>query len=339
MAGLQTFRVKSITKFSEILEKGLGDNAAVIGESELCFHNNEVIVQFEAVNKETEESKYKIKPGVYSFQYETGGLCLKAVEARKRELLATVMNTSSILKEANLFFSRLDVYERLNLPKKRGVLLYSDPGMGKSAAISQFIADSTTADPGTVVILWPTSKVSSDDVSAFLNAGSVYLPECTKLILVMEDIGGAVHEGYDGPRQTDAAMLNLLDGVDVTFKLPTFIIATTNFPQNLLSSLAYRPGRFDLFIELKAPGAKERCELLELIAKRALTDEEKKIFTSNKDADSMSIAHLEEIVVRSALHDKTIIQTFKELVDHKKRFKDSFENKKGRKGMGFGDDD
>jgi len=323
------FRLKKLTSFKE-----LADNPEMtIPLSDLCMQNQEYIAQFEHITDDKDQ-KTDIKPGVYSLVDAGSGLDLKKTEPRKRNLLTTVLNTQAILQEAKLFFSKLHIYDELDQPKKRGVLLYSDPGLGKSAAISQFIQDAVAEDAGTVVMLWPTAEVDASDVSKFLSIQSEYTAECTRLILVIEDIGGKVHEGYGGPRQTDAAMLNLLDGIDVTFKLPSFIIATTNFPQNLLSSLADRPGRFDRLIKLSPPSYIERIQLLEFIAKRDLTSEEKTAF-KGKSTDDLSIAHLEEIVVRSRLHDKTLVQTLKEIIEHRKMFKQSFEDDKN--GLGFKD--
>lgn len=323
------FRLKKVTRFADLE----ADPMLTIPESDLCFQNQEFIAQFEHISAK-EDYKTTIEPGVFTMAKEAGLIRLKKTEPRARNLLTSVMNTQAILGEAKLFFAKLHIYEKLGLQKKRGVLLYSAPGMGKSAAITQFITDSVSEDPGTVVMLWPTADIEASDVSRFLSVQSEYSAACTRTILILEDIGGAVNEGYDGPRRTDAAMLNLLDGIDVAFKLPTFIIATTNFPQNLLSSLADRPGRFDKLIELKAPAYKERIELLEFIAKRPLTEEEKAAFKC-KDADEFSIAHLEEVVVRSELHDKTLMATFKEIVEHKKAFKASFDK---QSGVGFSRD-
>jgi len=324
------FKLKKLTKFADLE----ANPELILPESDLCFQNQEYIAQFEHVDL-TNSYVTTIEPGVYTMVRENGRVALQETQLKVRQLLKSIVNTQAILKEASLLFERPHVYERRNWPKKRAVLLYSDPGMGKSAAITQFISDSVAQDAGTVVMLWPTSELEASDISKFLSVQSEYSSKCTRVILVIEDIGGQVHEGYGGPRTTDASMLNLLDGINVTFKLSTFIAATTNYPQNLLANLADRPGRFDQLIHLKAPAYKERIELLEFIAMRPLTDEEKTFFKC-KDADDFSIAHLEEVVIRSELHDKTLIETFKELVDHKKLFKQAFEKSKS---VGFGGND
>jgi AAA+ superfamily predicted ATPase len=321
----------NVVKFSELL-----DGKIELPESDLCFQNNEGIVQFKYEDNGEEAPKYEIKPGAYSLVATNQGVKLNKIDLRVRELLTSATNTTLITNEAKTFFSKLHVYEKLRRAKKRSILLYSDPGMGKSSSIIQFSSDAMKEEPGTVVINWPTSEVESGDVSRFLSSQSEYTPECTRLILIIEDIGGNEREGYSGPRGIDSSMLNLLDGVDVTFRLPTFILATTNYPQNLLSALADRPGRFDLMLELKAPKLDEKIKLMEFIAQREL-DSEEKMALNMKGAEQFSIAHLEEVIVRSLLHDKTIPQVIKELVEHKKRFSNAFEEK-GSVGFGGRDD-
>ncbi len=307
-------------------------------ESDLCFQNDDYIVQLEFVEPDNPEEKYEIKPGPSAFSATNTGVKLNKIELRTRDLLTSAMNTQLITSEARTFFSRLHVYETLKRQKKRSLLLYSKPGMGKTSSIIQFCDEAIKEDQGTVVINWPTGEVESDSVATFLNSQSEYVG-CSRLVLIIEDIGGGEREGSGGPRGVDSSLLNLLDGIDVTFKLPTFIIATTNYPENLLSALADRPGRFDLMLELQAPKYDEKIQLLEFIARRTLTDDERVAF-KDKEVEEFSIAHLEECIIRSMLHDKPVGQVVKELVEHKKRFANAFE--KNKKGLGFGgrhDDD
>ena len=202
-----------------------------------------------------------------------------------------------------------------------------------SSAIADFCTNAVKEDAGTVVFLWPTSKVEAEDVSHFLSVQSEFTDKCTRLILVIEDIGGSEHEGHGGARGVDSGMLNLLDGLEVTFRLPTFIMATTNYPQNLLKELADRPRRFDLLIKLDPPSANERVKLAEFIAKRSLNDDEKKAL-EHKQCNVFSIAHIEEMIIRSLLHDKTFVEVIKEIVDHKEKFAKEFNDNTNSVGFG-----
>jgi ATP-dependent 26S proteasome regulatory subunit len=317
------------TAFSELAKKGKHK----IPESDLCFQDSKNIYQFR-FNEPDEDRKMVIKPGVYNIQYEVNNVVPKKTELRNRNLLTSVSNTKSIVDEADLFFNNLDVYDFLGEPKSRKILLYSDPGMGKTATITQYCTQAIAQDPGTVIMLWPTSEVEAADVSKFLSKNSKFNKKCTRLILTMEDIGGGEREGSGNARAVDSAMLNLLDGLEVTFKLPTLIIATTNYPQNLLSALADRPGRFDLILPLQPPPYEEKVQLLEFISKNPVDDATKEALRDRK-AENLSIAHLKEIVIRSMLRKVPMAVMVKEIIKHRDRFKKGFEE---GGDLGFGRD-
>jgi hypothetical protein len=325
------FKVKSVTKFKDLVDGSVKE----IPESDLCFQNTEAVIQLEYVDPKKGFEKRIVEPGIFILNEGPGGIYFDPLELRKRDrLLESINNTSKILLEARNFFNKLHIYEALERPKKRAVLLYSSPGMGKSSAIEKFCSECMTEDPGTVVVVWPTSAVDADSVFSMLSTKTEYAAQCTRLILIMEDIGGSEGEGRHRRDDIDSGLLNLLDGVGVAFKLPTFIIATTNFPENLLQSLADRPGRFDLMMELKSPSYEEKISLVEFIAKRSLSSEEKEAL-KRKEVAEFSIAHLEEMVIRSLLHDKQFIDVIGEMIAHTEKFKNSFEERKSL-GLGLG---
>ena len=102
------FVIKKITKFAELAESQVLE----LPESDLCFQNEERIIQMKYVRPE-EDKKYEIKPGVYTLAESSAGLVTTKVELKKRNLLETIDNTKAILKEARTFFNKLHVYERL----------------------------------------------------------------------------------------------------------------------------------------------------------------------------------------------------------------------------------
>lgn len=322
------FEVKQITPFDDLVTEKVKE----LGESDLCFQSATHIIQL-AYKDGDEERKLPIKPGFYTLAQDPSGLKTSKVEFRKRDLLEDISSTKSIISEARLFFSKLDVYEKLNRPKKRGVLLYSAPGYGKSSSIEKFCVDFADEDKGTVVIVWPTSEIEADSIVHFFSHRAEYTSDCTRVILIIEDIGGREPGDNRSSQGVSSGLLNLLDGIGITFKLPTFICATTNHPESLLQALADRPGRFDRLIKLNPPSHDEKIRLLTFISKRELNDEEKDCI-GRKGTEEFSVAHLEEIAVRSLLHDKSYADVVQEMIDHTKLFKKNFEEKGD--GMGFG---
>ena len=327
------FIIKKKTSFEDMAS----DKVTELPESDLCFQDQKFIYQYK-FEKPEEDFSFEIKPGSFVLSEAMGGLTLKKLEFKPRSLLETATNTAKILKEAETFFGRLHIYEKLGRPKKRGVLLYSSPGMGKTSAIEKVCTDLMKADAGTVVIVWPTSEIDADKIVKLLSTNSKYTPECTRMVLIMEDIGGGERHSHRSASAVDSGLLNLLDGVGVIFRLPTFIIATTNHPENLLASLADRPGRFDLMLKLLPPNHEEKIALMRFISKRELVKEEEDCL-GVKGTEEFSIAHLEEIAVRAELHDKSYAQVVDELIKHKQLFQRDFEERNKTVGMGMGNFD
>lgn len=325
-------RMKNTGTFYLYNTAEVGQNMT-LPEADLTFQNENFIYQYVFVPFDTNlRPKTKIRPGSYSLVSSNAGLQLDPTELKPQNLLQSVLNTSYISSEIEMFFKKIKIYQELELPPARKILVHSQPGYGKTTAIFSYCIEELKRDPGTVVISWPTAAVRSYEVLDFFSNGVEYAPECTKMILVMEDIGGGQREGSYAPRGVDASLLEFLDGGRNVFKIPTFVAATTNNPENMAAALADRPGRFDKIIGLKAPGPEERVQIAEFIIKRELTEEEKQAI-AHKQANNFSIAHIKEVVIRHLIHETPISQCVKELADHQKRFKENFEEKQGI-GMG-----
>lgn len=314
--GVYDFNLKSEQLANDIafLARSLGF-AAYIKENEKTCHNSKT----KAIG-----TYYRVQ---ISGDLDEVPSQLTRKQAKPRKQIKNVLRTG-------IKVEKLEVgdYYGFTLDGDRLFLLGDFTVTHNTATITQFCQNAIQEDPGTVVLIWPTSEIDADDVSHFLSKDSEYSDKCTRLILIMEDIGGGEREGNGGARGVDSAMLDLLDGIQVTFRLPTLIIATTNYPQNLLSALADRPGRFDLILQLKPPSYEERIELVEFIGKEPISDEDKKAL-AKKGAEEFSVAHLKEIVIRSLLHKKSLTETVDEMIEHRKRFKKAFDD---QEELGFG---
>lgn len=323
-----SFKVHKITDINDFKE------GMEIPESDLLLKNNEKIVQFEyQAPPKTKKTKYVANPGIYNMVYKGNSIVLDELELRNKKLLTSYDNTQKIIGEAESFFSALHRYEEIGAEKRRSILLYSPPGYGKTSAITRTGQILCEEDSNTIVINWPTSEIRSSEANRFLANIDYVSKNCSRLVLIIEDIGGGEQEDYHGrERGIDSSLLNLLDGVDNTFSIPTFIVATTNHPGSLLDALADRPGRFDEYIELDPPNLEQRIELVEFMSNRKCTDEEKQALEKAKD---FSPAHLSEIIKRSFLKNKSYGEVIDELVNHKARVSKRFEKNKAN-GIGLG---
>ena len=324
------FKVIKVTDLQAFKE---GDS---IPESDLTIQTDSQLIQLEHEDSDKQKKSYIIKPGCFYIQ-ETGmGTILSKFDLRQYELLESIDNTKNIIDESSRFFDRLSVYKELKREPRRSILLCSMPGVGKTAAINKVCKGFLEEDKGTCVVVWDTADIRAGSVNKFFMNYSKFDKKVSRLVMVIEDINGGTTEDDYGSKGVNTSLLNFLDGVGNPFKgVPSFIIATTNNPERSVGALIDRPGRFDKVIEMKPPN-KEECEqLLGFISKRDLSEDDKEA-AAIASKNNFSIAHLQEIVVRSRLDDISMLEVCKQLVKHKERFKNAFEEVKPRLGLGLG---
>lgn len=279
---------------------------------------------------ETDDTKikpYKCRPGIWAIQKTMSGLVLVETSFVSDKILDSFVSTNHITDKIDCFFSKIPVYYEMGFEvAKRAALLYGPAGTGKSTAITK-VANKYTADGKTAVIIWHTDKFEAYQVKDFIKSFEYVGVE--KMILVAEDIGGV--EIDQAKMKSDSSLLSLLDNQEKTFTIPTFILATTNYPANFMGNLTNRPNRFDDKIEVGYPTGEQRGKLLEFFSKTSLSKEESTLIASNS-AKEFSPAHIREVVIRSKLYDKTIENVIKEMVAEIENYKRAFE-KENR--MGF----
>lgn len=326
------FKKKQVTALQDLIDGKVDE----IPESDISIQTDTHIIQMEYIDPEDSKKKTVIKTGCYTIDETAAGIALSKFTLKKYDLLESIDNTSAILNESSKFFNKLEIYKKLGKEPKRSILLCSPPGVGKTAAINK-VCEGYLKDDDTAVLIWDTSAVRSSSVSRFFLNNSKFAKKVKRLILIMEDIGGGSVEDHHGPRGADSSLLNLLDGVGTPFQgVPTFIIATTNNPEQSVGALIDRPGRFDKVIEMKTPTQEECEKLLEFISKghgEEGKEDDLKAAAKLAAKEEFSIAHLQEIVVRSMIDDIPMEEVAKQLQVHKKRFKDGFYDKRS---MGLG---
>lgn len=317
------FRVKSIT---DLKESKVGDTIEESDYSTLTSDNK--FVQLEFVEEEQKLEPYIVKPGVWAIQKTMSGLKLYETSFTSDKILESFVNTKTVTEKIDCFFKKLHVYKELGFEvPKRAMLLYGPAGSGKSTVLSLTIKK-YAEDGKTAILIWHTDKFEAHLVKDFIK--SFQYDGVEKLILIAEDIGG--FEKDQSRMHSDSSLLSLLDNQEKTFKIPVFIAATTNYPENFMGNLTNRPNRFDDKVNIGYPEGKYRVELLKFFNKKDLEQSVIDLMTSSKTKE-FSPAHIREIVIRTMLYDKPmedVIQGMvKEIEDYNKGFS-------GKKSMGFG---
>ncbi len=177
-------------------------------------------------------------------------------------------------------------FQKLGGRAPKGVLLYGDPGVGKTLLAKAIAGEASV----------PFISISgSDFVEMFVGVGAARVRDlfetakkhapCLVFIDEIDAVGRArsgvgIGGGHDEREQTLNQLLVELDGFDSGEGI--IVIAATNRP-DILDPALLRPGRFDRQISVPKPDVKGRYEILKVHVKK------KKIPLDN-DVDLMVIA-------------------------------------------------
>jgi len=292
----------------------------IVKTSDFFTHDaNGNCVQLEFVDEDDSVKEYIVKPGIWKIVKSMTGLTLERTSFVKDEILEELTTTKEVEDIIDTFFKNLHLYSEFGIEiPKRNVLLYGEPGTGKSSTISR-IAKKYTSKNDTTVIVWDTARFEAYEVKSFIQ--SFVYDGVDKILLFAEDLGGA--ENRDKGVLSDSSLLSLLDNNEKTFKIPVMVIATTNFPQNLEGNLINRYGRFDDKIEVGFPTPENRKKLLMFFAKEYITDEALTLI-ADKRCDKFPPSHIREIYIRSRLRSKSLVDVIKEMTGESRLYDKGF---------------
>jgi len=227
---------------------------------------------------------------------------------------------TDILQDIESFWNRADKYKQYNFVHKRGILMYGDPGCGKSGII-QLISQQLIKRDGIVI-----NVKDEEDVERFTSfIGTFRKVEPNRpLVVLLEDIDSIASEN----RYQTARLLNILDGVKQIEGV--VYIATTNYPEKLQERITNRPSRFDRRYKVEAPSEEIRRAYIQ----HKLNEEDVKDIDIDewvKRTEGMSLSHLKEVVISVIVMGRTFEETMNNLEELAER-----PRIKGSGSVGFG---
>lgn len=329
------FRVKKITDLNTAKE---GD---IFHESDFsCIVGDNKFLQMEYVEEEQLE-KYVVKPGLWKIVKTSRDMRLVKAEFSKDKILEDFVNTKELENKIDCFFRNLNEYKILgkDVPK-RAALIWGPPGTGKTANSIHCANKYINQYNDIAVVIWNTDAVDPFEVKMFFQ--TFEYEGVNKLILIAEDLGGI--EIDQARIKSLSSLLSLLDNKEKTFTIPVFIIATTNFPANFLGNITNRPERFDDKIHVDNPTSAQRKELLTFFLRNFQDkysqdeiNEVCKLITKDMYKE-FSIAHIQEIVVRSRIYEQSLITSLNAVKKDIDLFLKEFQKDKKQLGI-ISDDD
>ena len=265
----------------------------------------------------------QVPSGIYELQYNrnVSQITLKKQPFKTDELYQLPSyEIQDILKDIQDFLDRRDKYREYNFVHKRGILMYGEPGCGKSGII-QLIAKQLIENNGIIINI-----KDQDDVDFFIDFIATFrkIEPNRPLIVLLEDLDSIAGEST----YSTSKLLNILDGVkqieDVVY------IATTNYPEKLQERITNRPSRFDRRYKVELPNE----EIREAYIRHKLKEEDLKnvdIQEWVKRTEGMSLSHLKEVVISTIVMGRE----FEEVMDNLEGLKRA-PSVRGSGKMGFG---
>jgi DNA replication protein DnaC len=187
------------------------------------------------------------------------------------------------------FFDSRELYERYNIPWKRGAIFIGPPGNGKTHTLKALI--NQLGKPCLYIRSFKAEHSTEEE-----NMGEVFKRArmTTPCVLVLEDLDSMIDNN------NRAFFLNELDGFHSNTGI--VVLATTNHPEKLDSSILDRPSRFDRKYYFQLPADAERrayvarwnCELQHEL--RITEDGAARLVSRTQD---FSFAYLKELLVAS----------------------------------------
>lgn len=233
------------------------------------------------------------------------GTVLKKVEFNSDEYVS-LESSFDVVKDYQNFLSQKLRYTS-GVQKKRhrkGVLMYGAPGNGKSIQIVQLCK---LAHKDKFRVFFIDKGVDLKDLGQFKE-----ILERDNNVFVIEEIT---------ERESKEDLLNFVDG-EMSWD-NSYIIATTNHPEELDWNIVDRPSRFKVKVEFKNPTKEERTTYL-----RKMGVQESVLNEAVDVTDGMSLDYLKNIALDSFIEEKSIPELMKEYKETKAKIHSRFKNGK-----------
>jgi GTPase SAR1 family protein len=245
----------------------------------------------------------KLPPGLYKpYKNSDIGFYIEKQIIDTDELLILPDTASEeVINEIEKFWTLKDKFLKRGFIHKRGILLWGDPGSGKTATIQLMLKQ--IVNEGGIALFAGHPGITTACLQMIRR-----IELTRRIIVIMEDFESLIKEFGE------SEYLAMLDGEsqisDVLF------VATTNYPEKLDKRFIDRPSRFDTIKKIDMPNSEARKFYLKN-KEPSLNGTELETWVDI--SEGMSIAHLKEMIISNKCYGIEIDEVVKRLNFMKKR--------------------
>jgi len=248
---------------------------------------NEKITQYSVTDDQfriSHETEKELPAGTYKVGEDMSGLYFNKVTTVGDEMLSiTDARLDPIIEEVSGFWESADKYASLGLLHKRGVLLESPPGTGKSVLMRKLSEDAVAK--GAVVLLTTHPRTLTAALKQIRAVESSRPVMC-----LLDDLDNMLH--------SESSLISLLDGEDTVGNV--LFVGATNYIERFPPRLR-RPGRFDTLLTVGQPPENVR----EAYFKSKMADaDDAKIAELVRESKDFSFAKMKELLVSTQIFNR-----------------------------------
>ena len=246
----------------------------------------------------TNNVRDSLPPGLYKcvFTEKTGYSFQKLIVSTDDLIPLPDTASTEIISQIDKFWTLKSEFKKRGFLHKRGVLMYGEPGSGKTASIQLLIQK--MINEGGMAIYADDPHVLTSSLQMLRRIE----PE-RRVIVILEDF-----ETLTDRQNKENEWLSVLDGEaqidDVVF------LATTNYIDKLDKRFTDRPSRFDLVAAVPMPGIKARALFLEHKEPTLSKEEVQDWAVKSK---GFSYAHIKEMIISVKCLGNTLESTMDRL--------------------------
>ena len=210
---------------------------------------------------------------------------------------------NELLQICDMIHNR-EIYEELGARLPQGILLYGEPGLGKTLMAKSFIEES-----GLKAYIVRRNK-GDDDFIGEITDTFHRAKENTPCVIFLDDMDKFANE--DSDHRDAEEYVAVQSGIDEVKNCDVFVLATANEMRKLPGSLV-RSGRFDRKIEVKCPTDKDANKIIahylsdKKVSKNVNMEDLSKMISYSSCAELETI--LNEAAISAAYKRKTDIET------------------------------
>lgn len=261
------------------------------------------------------EHKDEMPNGIYRAYVANGDLILKAHELGTVDRYIDIdRGASGILEDYRDFLKLRAVCEKEGRRHKSGVFIYGPPGTGKTREIIRVFENTQTEDY-TVIIIG----------NGFPNLG--YLEELRSImhgrnvVFILEEITERAKEAMED-------LLSFTDGEHSWDN--AYIIATTNYPEELPQNVIDRPGRFEMILEY---GPLDKKQTKKFMLGYGVAEDQIDYYIDEIITSKLSLDYLRYIAFQHVARGKDLGEVMDYLETTRRRISSTF---KASIGLGIG---